>query len=95
LEETIGRLLIEKDEREPEKYHGGNCCMTFVDASPSLERGLSAAPGNCCIKFKSSKIDQQQQERERRKWNVVACILLGLFVCGTIVLIEAVKHHKE
>jgi len=96
LEESVGRLLLEKEEGESITYQGGNCCISFTDASPSLERGMSAAGGNCCIHFRSSKIDKAQQERQRQKWALAAVCAITFTICMMFVLIAAVKKdHKK
>src|ERR1700710_1164402 len=74
LEESIGRLLLEKEEQEPKKYLGGNCCMVFTDASKSLEKGMSAAGGNSCIMFRSTRSDENAWERQRQKLFMVAVV---------------------
>lgn len=93
LEETIGRLLLEKDAAQPKEYKGGNCCMSFVDADPSLEHGMSSSGGNCCIYFNSSKVDKAQQEREQRIWVGLAWLFVAFVICGTIVLTTYAKNH--
>lgn len=90
LEESIGQLLLDKDQ-PGQKYKGGSCCMTFTDAPPGLERGVSAAGGNCCVTFhKSSKMDQ-----ERRKQLMSAWLMFGTMICLTIILITFAVSGKR
>jgi len=74
--------MLDKDQ-VPMTYQGGNCCLTYTDASPSLELGISAAGGQCCITFhKSSKLDH-----ERRKQALGAWLMFGAMICLTLILI--------
>lgn len=92
LEESIGRLLLEKEAREPEEYKGGNCCMSYTDASKTMEQGMSAAGGNCCITFRSSRINDQDWERQKFKLRFVGAILIVFIFCMMLVLIPLTKN---
>jgi len=92
LEESIGRLLLEK-EQNPDGIasvgdHRGNCCMTFTDASPDLERALTlGGASNCCIHFRSTRVDAK---RERQKVRLVVVLvflaIMSLFFFGAVFL---------
>jgi hypothetical protein len=52
-----------------------NCCVTFTDASPDLERAITNGQGsNCCVQFRSSKSNAQREQMKIRR--VVAFTLL-------------------
>jgi hypothetical protein len=58
--------------------------MTFTDAAPSLERGLTAAGGNCCITFhRSSKIDEERRRQKAQAW-----LGFAMMVCVTLILMS-------
>ena len=91
--------MLERDEgRGDGEYKGGNCCLSFTDASPELERGVSAAGSNCCITFHHSG-DSREGERK----SLLAWLAVALMICATIVLVTfasrrgkgAVKTHTE
>jgi hypothetical protein len=45
-----------------------NCCVTFTDASPDLERAITHGSGsNCCVQFKSSKMNAHREQARIRK----------------------------
>ncbi|KAH8789015.1 hypothetical protein BGZ57DRAFT_727168, partial [Hyaloscypha finlandica] len=76
LEESVGRLLIEKEQNPggEETGFGGerkardNCCMVFTDASPDLERALTQGRGNnCCVAFRSTKSDDHREQQKIRR----------------------------
>lgn len=98
LEEAIGKLLLEREEGGDGAYNGGNCCLTFTDASPALERGVSAAGGNCCITFHHSG-DSRESERK----GLLAWLVVAFMICATIVLVTfasrrgrgEIKSHTE
>jgi len=77
LEESIGRLLIEKEQNAAATKAPArdNCCVTFTDASPDLERAITHGSGsNCCVQFKSSKSTAHREQMRIRK--IVAFTLL-------------------
>jgi hypothetical protein len=80
---------------EPEKYHGGNCCMTFTDASRNLERGMSSAGGNCCISFGNSKSDEHEWERKKFKLWLVGGITVAFIFCSMLVLLRMVSTSSH
>ncbi|KAL2069606.1 hypothetical protein VTL71DRAFT_14285 [Oculimacula yallundae] len=98
LEESIGRLLMEKDSN---RMNGGegqgsvhkkerdNCCVTFTDASPDLERALTAGKGtNCCVQFKRTN------DVARNKGPLLLVLVLFM-VCLTIVLVSFASAKKQ
>lgn len=100
LEESMGRLLLEK-EQNPDGSKSGNgrdnCCVTFTDASPDLERQLTSGRGsNCCVQFRSTKIDAHRERRRRGQW-VIACLFFAImvFVLGRIYLTNAGSRNNS
>jgi len=102
LEESIGRLLLEKETSPDGTYKndkrngGSNCCVTFSDASPDLERALAEGRGsNCCVSFRSSRIDMKR-EQTRNKKIIVFCVLFTLLLfSATIVLTGRHGSHSN
>jgi hypothetical protein len=83
LEESIGRLLLEGEERESvPKREGHNCCVTFTDASPDIERVLANGENNCCVSFKGSNI-----RRESQRQSVLAVLGVVALVCAGVVVV--------
>lgn len=84
-------MLLDKaafmEDHGMEKYKGGSCCMTYTDASPALERGLTAAGGNCCVTFRKSRDLHKKGERERAEQVMMAKLAVAAMVCLTVVLI--------
>ncbi|KAM3079521.1 hypothetical protein ACMFMG_005942 [Clarireedia jacksonii] len=80
LEESIGKLLLENEElrthANDSAHHRSNCCVSFTDASPSLEERLVSSSSNCCVRFKSSSHSQAQRRQKQRKELVVAGTLV-------------------
>jgi hypothetical protein len=73
LEETIGRLLLEKPESDGSAAKGSsdrsNCCVRFPDPSSLtvLERAeLLSAPSNCCVTFGGRRWGRSEEERAQR-----------------------------
>ncbi|KAG9246630.1 hypothetical protein BJ878DRAFT_407287, partial [Calycina marina] len=92
LEESIGKLLLEREETDANvKYKGGSCCMSYMDASPALEQGMSAAGGNCCIQFNLSE-DRESKRREMKVWFTIGITFL---ICATIVLSNFAKRKAQ
>ncbi|KAK0120049.1 hypothetical protein ONS95_011462 [Cadophora gregata] len=105
LEESIGRLLMEKDQNGNRNGNGSgsdngsgvegrkerdNCCVTFTDASPDLERALTAGKGtNCCVTFRS-----KSDGRQKNKGPLLLCLILFM-VCLTIVSVAEAGSKKQ
>jgi len=104
LEESIGRLLMEKDQNASSgsnsngSDNGGiegrkerdNCCVTFTDASPDLERALTAGKGtNCCVTFRS----KSDGGRQKNKGPLLLFAILFM-VCLTIILVAEAGSKK-
>ncbi|KAG9232321.1 hypothetical protein BJ875DRAFT_467117 [Amylocarpus encephaloides] len=93
LEESIGRLLIEKEERSASSPGGGddhgpsrdNCCVSFTDATPDLERAVMRSKHNCCVSF-GQKSERTRKEKARARM-AMACVV-GL-ICMVVFLIVA------
>jgi hypothetical protein len=97
LEESIGRLLLEKERSgnnnsengetgEEVRGHRGNCCVTFTDASPDLERAVNGPNrNNCCVSFKSGGEKTLERERQLRKM-IVGCFCFFVAVVGITVI---------
>ena len=91
LEETIGKLLLEKENGHGEgAYNGGMCCVTYTDASAELERGVSAAGSNCCVTFHHSG-----DNRERERKGLLAWLLVAFMICTTIVLVTFASRRGK
>ncbi|CAG8978049.1 hypothetical protein HYALB_00000720 [Hymenoscyphus albidus] len=96
LEESIGRLLLEKEkEKECAGLGDGgngrerdNCCISFTDASPDVERAIMASRSNCCVSFRRTGMGGGKgRGRERRRvFAFVVLVLGGGFVLGLIFL---------
>lgn len=70
------------------KKERDNCCVTFTDASPDLERALTAGKGtNCCVTFRS------KSDGPRNKGPVLLFALLFM-VCLTIILVAEAGAKK-
>jgi len=87
LEESIGRLLLEKEQKPAElgDHPRDNCCMTFTDASPDLERALALSRNNCCVHFRSTKIDAKRERRKVRFVVILASLAVFLFFFGFFI----------
>ncbi|KAE8453228.1 hypothetical protein EG329_011295 [Mollisiaceae sp. DMI_Dod_QoI] len=85
LEESIGKLLIEKDNHvcstantDKDRQSRDNCCVTFTDASPDLERLFTQGTGNnCCVQFRKSDAKLKPKAR-------VALVFIALAVFFTM-----------
>ncbi|KAG4434510.1 hypothetical protein IFR05_010015 [Cadophora sp. M221] len=105
LEESIGRLLMEKDQNQNRDGSGSssggdaegstgkkerdNCCVTFTDASPDLERALTAGKGtNCCVTFRS------KSDGPKNKGPLLLFAILFM-VCLTIILVAEAGSKKQ
>ena len=98
LEESIGRLLLEKERNARNNGNGNgseaggddgghrsNCCVTFTDASPDLERAVGSSSGNCCVSFKSGGEKTYERERQLRRM-IVGCFCFFVAVVGITVI---------
>lgn len=87
LEESVGRLLLEKEQAsEDKKSARDNCCVFFTDASPDMERALTQSAGtNCCVTFRSSKLDAHREQRKIRKI-VTFTFLVVMLLFGVIFI---------
>jgi hypothetical protein len=61
--------------------------MTFTDTSPDLERALALSRSNCCVHFRSTKIDAKR-ERQKVRFIVILAFLaiIFLFFFGAFIL---------
>lgn len=67
-----------------------NCCVTFTDASPDLERALTAGKGtNCCVTFRS----KSDGGRAKNKGPLLLFAILFM-VCLTIILVAEAGSKK-
>jgi len=79
LEETVGRLLLEKppiSSSSPSDH--SNCCVTFSDsahASASELAAIDRAGSNCCVTFRSQP---PRSERQQHGIRVMKLVLVGL-----------------
>jgi hypothetical protein len=101
LEETIGRLLLEKSEHDSAagsyasgKQGGSNCCVTFPDVSALSdgERGeLMRSGSNCCVSYGARKHGGSKEERQQRReacWRVLSALGAGLVLVGFMAWIS-------
>jgi hypothetical protein len=65
-----------------------NCCVTFTDASPDLERAFAlGGTNNCCVSFRSTKIDAKHERRKVRLAVVMVFLfIMSLFFFGAFFL---------
>jgi hypothetical protein len=64
------------------KREGHNCCVTFTDASPDIERVLANGENNCCVSFKGTNI-----RRESQRQSVLAVLGVVALVCAGVVVV--------
>jgi hypothetical protein len=58
----------------------------FTDASPDMERALTQSAGtNCCVTFRSSKLDAHREQRKIRKI-VTFTFLVVMLLFGVIFI---------
>lgn len=77
LSDSFLSIQIEKEQNAAaaKAPHRDNCCVTFTDASPDLERAITQGQGsNCCVRFRSSKSSAHREQMRIRK--IVAFTLL-------------------
>jgi hypothetical protein len=70
-----------------------NCCVSFTDASPDVERALMRAGDNCCVSFRSSRFANAR--RENRRHRIFAVLGVAFIVTLGIVVIVLGKSHKD
>jgi hypothetical protein len=69
-----------------------NCCVTFTDASPDLERAITHGQGsNCCVTFKSSKMDVRREQARIRKIVTFTFLVVMLLFFGAIFMSSFTK----
>jgi len=99
LEESIGKLLIEKDNHvcssssastDKDKHSRDNCCVTFTDASPDLERLLTQGPGtNCCVQFRKT-----DAKHVKHRAGIALCFLALLFTMITVITVLSATSRQ-
>jgi len=100
LEESIGRLLLAKEQQpafqseneDDDSGSGGrrkrhNCCVTFTDASPDMERAVGRGD-NCCVSFKSGGAKTRERQKQMR-WMLVGCFCFVVAVVGFTVIMTS------
>ncbi|RDL37002.1 uncharacterized protein BP5553_04435 [Venustampulla echinocandica] len=100
LEESIGRLLLEKEtpssssskceecSHQSGKQDRNNCCVVFTDASPDLEKVIASSRSNCCVTFSASERYKKQQRRS-------GFILAMLVISVTIIMVMVLMNGKR
>ena len=90
LEESLGRLLLEKESwvNSGEGGDAQNCCVTFTDAGDDIERMISRSGKNCCVHFTSGGANMGEYRRQREKFMraVLILIVLALMVIGIVAV---------
>ena len=95
LEESLGRLLLEKEtwqQAASEVKHRDNCCVTFTDAGNDVERVVAASGSNCCVRFKSKGYDSKEKGERSKLFLALAVVFM---LCATVVGIAAVKAGES
>lgn len=99
LEESIGRLLLEKEKAEADSGVGAdkdgdrnNCCISFTDASPDVERAIMRGKSNCCVSFR--RTGEKRERRERKRNFAVAVSVVGFMVFVILVVMNGLKPHS-
>lgn len=98
LEETIGRLLLEKESGIEIPTHnsrtGSNCCVTFANGDPSAaELAAISGENNCCVTFGPKR---QRSERDRRIGRILAVVFSVLcLVAFWTILLAAIKSNSR
>jgi len=108
LEESIGRLLLEKSERDSAagsgangNHAGSNCCVTFPDPSAlsATERGeLLRSGSNCCVRFGARKHGASSEERQKRReecWSAFSATGICLALMVWISLLVWLTHRQQ
>jgi hypothetical protein len=89
LEEAIGKLLLERDNNTAAQETRGtrdNCCVTFTDASPDLERALAQDRGsNCCVTFKTS------DSKKGPSHHILKVVIIGALFITIVLTVLIVK----
>jgi len=89
LEETIGKLLLQRDNNAAALDPSGsrnNCCVTFTDASPDLERALTQDRGsNCCVTFRTS------DSKKGPSQVVMKVVIIGALFITIVLTVLTVK----
>lgn len=100
LEESIGRLLLEKEqyknqenEREGDNEERNNCCISFTDASPDVERAIMRGRSNCCVSFR--RTGEKRGRKERKRNFAVLVAVLGFAVFVVLVTVNSLKPHAH
>jgi len=91
LEESIGRLLLNKEEQSEGK--SSHCCVSFTDASPEIERMMARSGDHCCVTFSSSKAVDAR--RQNAKYGAIAIIAVTAMAVAVILAIIASNKHRK
>jgi hypothetical protein len=96
LEESLGRLLIEKEAwaQSGDANERQNCCVTFTDASGDLERSIAAKGHNCCVTFRGKK-SERSEETKRQIGVIVVLLIIAMMVIGITAVTKGGCHGKE
>jgi len=99
LEEAIGKLLLEKDNNAAAQdtlAKRDNCCVTFTDASPDLERALTQDRGsNCCVTFRTSDAKKSPSHVVMRLVIIGALFITIVLTVLTVKLADANAAHAR
>ncbi|RDW75353.1 hypothetical protein BP6252_06495 [Coleophoma cylindrospora] len=93
LEESLGRLLLEKGRQERTTGSDGghsNCCVTFRDPH---DEAYTNASSNCCVTF-SSPHDPRHDHERRAKRAVVFVIIITALVSFTIITVKYFESRR-
>jgi hypothetical protein len=90
-------LQIEKEQNNgaEKKTESHNCCVTFTDASPDLERALTQNPGhNCCVRFRSTKVDAKREQKRISLFVTLAFLAVMFLFFGSVFLSGLSSNSK-
>lgn len=78
-----------------DRGHRDNCCVTFTDASPDLERAVASRNrNNCCVTFKSGGEKTLERERQLRRM-IVGCFCFFVAVVGITIIASSQRGHGK
>jgi len=112
LEEGVGRLLLENEQLRAarplhalsseddleagHRHRRSNCCVTFSDSTPEMQRAMMGRSNNCCVAFKGSKRkNDERTEKQRRDARAFMICLAAVVFLGFVWLITGDHRRGE